>query len=71
MHASILNAIPDPVTIRQQLAVCVREAAILRRMLRLAEQAAKDKAYTEAAAPHAQRAQRSTSSRQPAEVARD
>ena len=37
----LVNTIPDPDTVRDRLSEAIREVALLRRLLRLSEQAAK------------------------------
>lgn len=49
----IISTIPDPQTVRQRLSHCLREAALLRQMLRLAERAAKEKVRKQEGEEHA------------------
>jgi hypothetical protein len=46
--ASPLEAIPDPQVIRARLGECLRETAMLRSLLRVAERAAKGRRQTKA-----------------------
>ena len=60
MSASVLEQIPEPEVVREQLSRCVQEAAVLRQILRVAERAkkARDRFQQDRPAEHQEAAAR-------------